>query len=96
LAGFNKNKVAFDSRTREGARMAVILVYIALVVVGQSITISIASAVETFAPAASLMVFFALFALTFVVMWYAAVWVAERFLGRFLNYGPDGAPGTTR
>ncbi len=76
--------------------MAVILVYIALVVVGQSITISIASAVERIAPAASLMVFFALFALTFVVAWYAAVWVAERFFSRFLNYGPDGAPGTTR
>ncbi len=72
--------------------MAVILVYVALVLVGQGIAISIAALIEQIAPAVSLLVFFALFALVFVVAWYAAVWVSERYLGRFLNYGPGQQP----
>jgi hypothetical protein len=69
--------------------VAVILVFVALVIVGQSISIGVAIAVEQVSTAASVLVFFGMFALMFVVAWYMAVFIAERYLRRFLKYGDE-------
>lgn len=58
--------------------MTVILIYIALVVVGDAAAIAIAEAVEHFSESASLLVFFVLFALVFWIGWILAVRIAER------------------
>ena len=62
--------------------MSVILVFIAFVVVGDSLAIGIASLVERFSEPASLLVFFALFILVFWLSWMLAVRVTERYLVR--------------
>jgi hypothetical protein len=58
--------------------MAVILIYVFIVIVGDAAAVLIAEAVEQFSKSASLMVFFALFALVFWVGWILAVSIAER------------------
>jgi ABC-type amino acid transport system permease subunit len=78
---------------KERIVMAVILVFVALIIVGQSISVMVAFAVEQFSTAASVLVFFAMFALMFVVAWYTAVYIAERYLRRFLTYGEDPKAG---
>jgi len=62
--------------------MSVILVFVAFVIVGDSIAVAIASLVERVSEAASLLVFLALFVLVFWVGWHAAVRVTERYLLR--------------
>jgi hypothetical protein len=60
--------------------MAVILVYVAIVIAGDAVAVLIAGEVERISQAASLMVFFVLFALIFWVGWILAVRITERFL----------------
>ena len=62
--------------------MSVILVFIAFVVIGDTIAVSIATFVERFSEPVSLMVFFALFILVFWLAWKMAVLVTERYLVR--------------
>jgi hypothetical protein len=62
--------------------MAVILVYIALVIVGDAAAVAIATFVERFSEPVSLMVFFALFIFVFWIGWIMAVRVTERYLIR--------------
>jgi hypothetical protein len=62
--------------------MSVILVFIAFVLVGDTIAILISAAVEHFSQSASLMVFFALFTAVFWISWQLAVRITERFLIR--------------
>jgi hypothetical protein len=62
--------------------MSVILVFIAFVVLGDSLAVGIATIVERFSHSASLLVFFALFVLVFWVAWRMAVQVTERYLLR--------------
>ena len=58
--------------------MAVILIYVLIVLVGDAAAVAIAEVVEHFSQSASLMVFFALFALVFWLGWLLAVNLAER------------------
>jgi hypothetical protein len=60
--------------------MAVILVYVVIVLIGDAAAVVIAGEVERISQAASLMVFFALFALIFWAGWILAVRITERFL----------------
>ena len=60
--------------------MAVILIYVAIVLIGDAAAVLIAEAVEQFSKGASLMVFFGLFALVFWIGWILSVRIAERFL----------------
>ena len=60
--------------------MAVILVYVVIVLLGNALAVMIAGKVEQISQSASLMVFFALFALIFWVGWILAVRITERFL----------------
>ena len=53
--------------------MSLMVVYIALVFVGQAIAVMIGLAVDTFSKAIGLTVFLALYFLVFVVCWKAAV-----------------------
>jgi hypothetical protein len=62
--------------------MSVILIFIGLVFVGDFFVVMISAAVEHFSRSASLMVFFALFAVVFVAAWQIAVRLAERYLVR--------------
>ena len=62
--------------------MSVILVFVAFVIIGDSIAVGIASIVERFSEHASLIVFLALFILVFWASWLAAVRVTERFILR--------------
>lgn len=63
-----------------GIPMSVILVFVAFVLVGDSIAVSIASIVERFSEPTSLLVFFALFVAVFWIGWRAAVYVTERYI----------------
>ena len=60
--------------------MAVIFVYVVIVLIGDAAAVVIAGAVEKYSQSASLMVFFALFALVFWVGWIIAVRITERFI----------------
>ncbi len=60
--------------------MAVILVYVVIVLVGDAIAVVIAGKVEDISQSASLVTFFVLFALIFWVGWILAVKITERFL----------------
>ena len=60
--------------------MAVILIYVAIVLIGDAAAVLVAEAVEHFSKGASLMVFFGLFALVFWTGWILSVQIAERFL----------------
>jgi hypothetical protein len=62
--------------------MSVILVYVAFVLVGDTAAVLVSSVVEKFSQPASLMVFFALFALVFWISWILAVRVTERYIIR--------------
>ena len=62
--------------------MGVILVFVAFVLIGDSIAVGIASIVDRYSETASLLVFFALFVLVFWTGWLAAVRVTERYLLR--------------
>jgi hypothetical protein len=62
--------------------MAVILVFIAFVIVGESIAVTISSLFERISETAGLIVFFALFTLVFCAAWRAAVFVTERYVLR--------------
>ena len=62
--------------------MLVILVFIAFVVVGDTIAIGVSSVVEQFSKTSSLFVFLALFVAVFVAAWEAAVYVTERYILR--------------
>jgi hypothetical protein len=67
---------------RKEMLMSVILVFICLVLVGDTLAVAISAAVEHFSQSASLMVFFALFAGGFWLSWVVAVRITERFLVR--------------
>lgn len=62
--------------------MAVILIFVAFVILGDGVAVGISSLVERVSESASLLVFFALFILVFGVAWHAAVRVTERYLLR--------------
>ena len=62
--------------------MSVILVFVALVIAGDTIAILISAAVEHWSQAGSLMTFFALFAFVFYAAWQIAVRITERYLIR--------------
>ncbi|HEY5608576.1 MAG TPA: hypothetical protein VIM38_09595 [Alphaproteobacteria bacterium] len=62
--------------------MSVVLVFVAFVLIGDSIAVGIASIVERYSETASLLVFFALFILVFRVGWLSAVRVTERYILR--------------
>ena len=60
--------------------MTVIFVYALFVIVGDVAAIAVSAVVEKFSHSASLLVFFALFALVFWISWLLAVRVTERYL----------------
>jgi hypothetical protein len=60
--------------------MAVILVYVVLVLIGDAAAVVIAGKMEDISQTASLITFFILFALIFWVGWILAVKITERFL----------------
>ena len=62
--------------------VSVVLVFVAFVLIGDSIAAGIASIVERFSESASLLVFLALFVLVFWVGWLSAVRVTERSILR--------------
>ena len=62
--------------------MAVILVFIAFVIVGDTVAVSIASLAERISEPVSLMVFFAGFIFVFGLAWKLAVAVTEKYLVR--------------
>jgi hypothetical protein len=62
--------------------MAVILIFIAFVIVGDAVAVAISWLLEWISEPASLMVFFALFILVFWAAWRAAVFVTERYVIR--------------
>ena len=62
--------------------MLVIGVFIAFVLVGDAISIGLASMVEPFSQFWSLLVFLGLFVGVFAIAWKSAVYVTERFLIR--------------
>lgn len=59
--------------------MAVLLIFVSLVFVGDLVAVGIASLVEPFSKSAGLMVFLALFVTVFCVAWIAAVHITERY-----------------
>jgi predicted lysophospholipase L1 biosynthesis ABC-type transport system permease subunit len=62
--------------------MTVILVFLALVVLGDAAAIGISSIVERFSQTASLFVFLALFVAVFGIAWQIAVYITERYILR--------------
>ena len=60
--------------------MAVIIVYVVLVLIGDAAAVVIAGKMEAISQTASLITFFILFALIFWVGWILAVKITERFL----------------
>jgi hypothetical protein len=62
--------------------MSVILIFIAFVIVGDSLAVGISWLFERISQPASLIVFFALFILVFWAAWRAAVYVTERYVIR--------------
>ena len=65
--------------------MTVILIFVAFVLAGDTAAVLISAAVEYWSKAASLMVFFALYAFVFWVAWRLAVYVTEKYLIRPTN-----------
>ena len=62
--------------------MAVLLIFLGFVVVGDAVAIGIASIVDQFSESAGLLVFLGLFICVFVVAWVSAVHVTERYVLR--------------
>lgn len=62
--------------------MSVIIVFVAFVIVGDTAAVGISYLFERVSNSVSLLVFFGLFALVFVVAWKLAVLVTERFIIR--------------
>jgi hypothetical protein len=60
--------------------MTVLLIFLALVFVGDAAAVGIASFVEHFSKSASLFVFLALFIAVFWMAWLGAVAITERYL----------------
>ena len=60
--------------------MAVILVYVVIVLIGDAMAVVIAGKVEDYSQSASLITFFILFALIFWVGWILAVRITEKFI----------------
>ena len=77
--------------SREAKRMAVILVFIGFVIVGDAINMGISSIVERYSENGSLMTFLALFVGVFIVAWQLAVLVTERYIIRTPQ--PEAQPG---
>jgi hypothetical protein len=74
--------------------MSLLIVYLALIAVGQSATVAIALSVERLvSPAASVLVFIGLYFTVFLLGWKLAVWltVPGKRLGAFLNKTPPEA-----
>jgi hypothetical protein len=62
--------------------MAVLLIFLGLVFVGDAVAIGIASIVDQFSKSAGLLVFLGLFVSVFVVAWVGAVHITERYVLR--------------
>jgi hypothetical protein len=62
--------------------MSVILIFVAFVLIGDTMAVGISYLFERVSNTVSLMVFFALFAVVFYVAWQLAVRVTERYLVR--------------
>jgi hypothetical protein len=62
--------------------MSVIVIFVAFVIVGDAAAVGISYLFERVSNSVSLLVFFGLFALVFVVAWQLAVRVTERFIVR--------------
>jgi amino acid permease len=60
--------------------MAVILVYVVIVLLGDAVAVVIAGKMESISQSASLITFFVLFALIFWVGWILAVRITEKFI----------------
>ena len=74
--------------------MSLLLVYIAIIALGQSATIAIALMIEKLvSPAASILVFISLYFLVFWLGWGLAVWltIPGKRLGAFLGKAPPAA-----
>jgi hypothetical protein len=69
-----------DSFPERTLFMTAILIFVAFVIVGDSIAVTIARLIEQMSEAASLLVFFALFILVFWLAWRGAVYVTERYI----------------
>ena len=66
----------------KGMIMSVILIFVAFVVIGDTAAVGISYLFERISNSASLLVFFALFAVVFYVAWKLAVFVTERYVVR--------------
>ena len=62
--------------------MSVILIYVAIVLAGDTVAVLISAMVEHWSQAASLFTFFVLFALVFWAGWLLAVRITERYILR--------------
>ena len=62
--------------------MTAILIFVAFVLIGDTIAVTISRLVEQISESASLLVFFALFVSVFYLAWQAAVYVTERYILR--------------
>lgn len=71
--------------------MRVILVFLVLVVITQSISVGAAIAAEQISEFVGLMVFFAMYGLGFVVSWAGAVFIAEKYLIKDQPQDPDSS-----
>src|SRR5262249_25899832 len=70
------------SPSGEDFPMSAILVFVAFVVIGDTVAVTIASMFERISESVSLLVFFALFVLVFWAAWRGAVHVTERYILR--------------
>ena len=76
--------------------MSLLVVYIALIALGQAASIAIALTVESLvSPAASVLVFISLYFVVFVLGWKLAVWltVPGKRLGAFMSKTPPAEAG---
>jgi hypothetical protein len=74
--------------------MSLLVVYLAIIAVGQSVSIAIALAVEGLvSPAASVLVFIGLYFAVFLLGWKFAVWLTTpgKRLGAFLSKTPPAS-----
>lgn len=60
--------------------MSAILIYVALVLIGQTMAVGISYFVERFSDSVGLLVFFALFLFVFWAAWKLAVFLTERYV----------------
>jgi len=60
--------------------MAAIVIYVVLVLIGDTAAVGISYLVERFSDTAGLLVFFALFVFVFWVAWKLAVYLTERYV----------------